>query len=1042
MIKKSKLFDIDSISQKTNVFGLNQGLVAKCVHEMFEHFDQNVLLLVNYNSDINELYNELVVYTDDILTFPMDNFWLKKVDAISPEFMQERYDTLVNLHKDRKKIVITSLEGYTHQLLNKDSYYDKSFIIKIGELITREKLESFLNDNLYDRVLNISRTGEYAIRGSVVDIFLEEYDDPIRIEFWGDEVESVRQFSVDTQRTTKILDEIKLFPNPDCFENDNTATIIDYVDGINLVVNADDINTRYINELNKEICFDKFNNKFFTFQEINDLNNSIHFQSEPITGFNSNIEEFITEVSNLTDDEYSVYISLDSKNQVDTIKEILPVSDKIFIDVFHVNSGFKFISNKVCLINSAEIFNKTVVKKKYRNKFKFSNQLNSIDSIVKGDYVVHDTHGIGKYNGIKTIESEINGEKITKDFFEIEYKKSDKLFVPIEQISYLQKYSSESSFVPKLNSLGSGEFEKTKAKIKERMKEIAEKLLVIYSKREQAVGFSCKKDSIDQEVFEAEFEFDETEDQKTSIMEIKRDMESKYPMDRLLCGDVGFGKTEVAFRAAFKAMDNNKQVIYICPTTILSIQQYSSAISRFSNVPVNIELLNRFTTQKKRSEILEGLKKGGIDFVIGTHSLLNDKIAYKDLGLLIIDEEQRFGVEQKEKIKELKSEVDVLSMSATPIPRTLQMSLTGIRKMSVINTAPTNRFPIQTYVVAYNESIIIEAIKNEISRKGQVFILCNKISDHPKIAKIIKQHDESIKVINANGKMSRDMLEEIFFNFTNHEYQVLIATTIIETGINVPNANTLIILEANMFGLAQLYQIRGRIGRSDRIGYAYLMYNPGKVLTESSKQRLEAIKNFTSLGSGFKIASRDLSIRGAGDILGSDQAGFIDNIGLSLYMKLLKEVANGSEEIQEKKYDVTNYSKYIPEHYVNNDEYKLELHQKISNIKNKEEYDKIHNEILDLYGKLPIEIEKYMKDKLFEVDLQEFGVFKINEGKYEVIVYINIINLDGAKLLESVTKCDRNIKISSGVKHVEIKFNLNRHKNWKKMLQEIIKSYN
>ncbi|MDE5587309.1 MAG: transcription-repair coupling factor, partial [Bacilli bacterium] len=617
--------------------------------------------------------------------------------------------------------------------------------------------------------------------------------------------------------------------------------------------------------------------------------------------------------------------------------------------------------------------------------------------------VVHNVHGIGVYNGIHTITQ----FGLMKDYLEILYAGKDKLYIPVEKIDLISKFSGNEGVVPKINKLGGSDWNKVKARVKNKIHDIADKLLRLYAEREMKKGFAFSPDGEFQESFEESFEYQETKDQLIAIDQIKHDMESSVPMDRLLCGDVGYGKTEVAFRAIFKAVMDSKQVLYLCPTTILSSQHYHNALIRFSNFPVRIALLNRFTTPKEKKRIIEGLKDGSVDVVIGTHRLLSDDIKPKDLGLLVIDEEQRFGVTHKEKIKEYKSNVDVLTLTATPIPRTLQMSMVGIRSLSLIETPPVDRYPVQTYVIEENNQIIKDAIYKELSRNGQVFLLYNRVETIEKKAMDIGRLVPEAKIICAHGQLSKEELEDRMAAFINHEYDILLCTTIIETGIDIPNVNTLIVLNADCFGLSQLYQIRGRVGRSNKIAYAYLMYNPQKMLTETAVKRLSAIKDFTELGSGFSIATRDLSIRGAGDILGSEQAGFIDTVGIDLYLKLLNdevEKLKGNpikeEEIQNEK-PLLDVSTHISDTYTDDDNLKIEIHRKINEIDSYEKLQEVKAEIEDRFGKVNEDMLIYMYEEWFEKMAKYWQIEKIQKTRNSLELYFSpemTMKIDGEQL--------------------------------------------
>ena len=606
-----------------------------------------------------------------------------------------------------------------------------------------------------------------------------------------------------------------------------------------------------------------------------------------------------------------------------------------------------------------------------------------------GDYVVHDSHGIGVYNGIKTLSK----NNMLQDYIEVLYADNDKLYIPASKIELISKYTGKEGYAPKINSLNSTAWEKTKQRVKEKIRYEASRLLKVQAERSLKKGFAYSKDSEMQTLFENEFIYDLTPDQIRAISEIKKDMESDVPMDRILCGDVGYGKTEVAFRAAFKAINDSKQVLYLCPTTLLSKQQYENAVERFKNYPVKIGILNRFTPKKREEQILKDLENGNIDFVIGTHRLLSNDIKPKDLGLLIVDEEQRFGVAHKEKLKEFKSNIDILTLTATPIPRTMQMAMVGLRNLSLIETPPKNRHAVLTYVLEENNKIVKDIIYKEMSRDGQVFILYNKVETIENKVKELQKLVPDARIVYAHGRLPKNELEDIMNRFVNKEYDCLVCTTIIETGIDIPNANSLIIYDASNFGLSQLYQIRGRVGRSERTAYAYLMYNKNKTLTENAIKRLKVIKEFTELGSGFNIAARDLSIRGAGDILGAEQAGFIDAVGIELYMKMLNneiKILKGEkvEEVQEKTIPLIEVNNHIDNSYVTEEELKLTIHKMINNITNITSYNDVKKELEDRFGKLDNNMIIYMNEELFESYLRKLeGKIFINNDLFIEIIF-------------------------------------------------------
>lgn len=702
--------------------------------------------------------------------------------------------------------------------------------------------------------------------------------------------------------------------------------------------------------------------------------------------------------------------------------------------------GFVCVDEKISVYTSKEIFRVKTKQTRYANKFKEAEVLHDYMELVPGDYVVHNQHGVGKYMGI--VNKEMDG--IHKDFLNIAYKGNDVLLVPLEQFRLIRKFMSKEGASPKLNKLGSGDWEKTKSKVSAKVAELADRLIALYSLREDHIGYAFSKDSPFQTQFEDDFEYELTRDQEKAVMEIKRDMESNKPMDRLLCGDVGFGKTEVAIRASFKAVLDHKQVAFLCPTTILSLQHYKTFIKRFKNYPVNIAVLNRFISTKEVSQIKKDLANGNIDILIGTHRILSKDIHFKDLGFLVIDEEQRFGVEHKEKIKELRSSVDVLSMSATPIPRTLQMSLIGIRALSQLETPPLNRMPVQTYVIEKDYKVIKEIIQRELSRDGQVFYLYNNVNEIYNVAARLRKELPDVEIGVAHGKMNKDEIEDVMLQFTDNVYQILVCTTIIETGIDIPNANTIIIDQADHFGLSQLYQIKGRVGRSDRLAYAYLMYSPQKQLSEIAMKRLKSIKEFTQLGSGYKIAMRDLTIRGAGDMLGPQQAGFIDTVGMDMYIEMLNHAIaerKGETIPQEKimKKANTKVDAYIPSQFAPEDYEKITLYQRIDTIETKRELLEFMEEIEDNYGKLPASVTMLFEKKRLDILINEPHVedFKELPQQIQLIFTEEWSNqIDGVKLFEMMTTLCKDAQIRYANKKITMK--LPKRKSWLALVIEIL----
>ena len=670
--------------------------------------------------------------------------------------------------------------------------------------------------------------------------------------------------------------------------------------------------------------------------------------------------------------------------------------------VGNLSTGIELMEEKTVILTAHELFGEVNVSKAKYFRFKDAKTLRNFQELNVGDYVVHDSYGIGQYLGIKTLD--VKGYH--KDYLYVAYAGDDTLYIPVEQFKMIRKYASSDGKVPMIHALGSSKWAKAKQRAKNKIDDIADQLIELYAARMSSPGFSFSKDNELQIDFENQFGYELTKDQQRSVDEIKMDMEKPQPMDRLLCGDVGFGKTEVALRGAFKAILDHKQVAFLCPTTILSMQHFKTATERFKNFPVEIALLNRFTSSKEKKRILKEVKEGKIDLLIGTHRILSKDVQFSDLGLLVIDEEQRFGVKQKEKIKEYRETIDVLSLSATPIPRTLQMSLMGIRGLSKIDTPPKNRLPVQTYVVEKNDTLIKQVIERELARDGQVFYLYNHTDRIANVAYKIASTVPNAKVAIGHGQMDKNELEDVMLRFMNKEFNVLICTTIIETGIDIPNANTMIVEDADKFGLAQLYQIRGRVGRSERGAYAYLLYKKDKAIQDDALKRLKAIKEFTELGSGYKIAMRDLSIRGSGDILGGRQAGFIDDIGFEMYMKILQDAINVRMHKEEKPEENiknlnVNVDGYIPNDYVESDYEKLELYQRLDEAKTMSELNSLKAEFDDYYGNLPEAIQALIEKRKLEI-LSHYSIIediKDHGKKLEIIFSSNAFEIiSGDKL--------------------------------------------
>ena len=988
--------------------------------------------------------------------------------AISGQFKKERLSTIKSIIQNKPKIIVTHVLGCLKPNVERSEF--ASYIKKIqkSDLID---VDCFIKDLVcmgYKKAAITLSEGEFSVRGEVIDVYGICQENPIRINLFDNEIEKIRYFDKETQRSINEISSIEIFPfnevvyddkeinelssiltkmgNIKVFERDledlknyqnverinkylyllkgKVDSILDYLD--DKVIIYDDIS-----RLNK--AYEQIENDLMHYLEDSDIPSKsgllfnidyyslfVYFYKQmfcsefkqslkdikldkiyeikgfSVVSYDSDLRRLVSE---LKDDYAKTYVLCIKDEKKKIVLEVLKEFNVSFIEckridqikenqvnIIDISNAISFgFYNDIEVITEKELFPKIKKKfAKYRSDDE-SAKYESKDDLVVGDYVVHYDYGIGKYLGIETIEL----NKTKNDYLVIQYENMP-LYVPVEKFNMLEKYRASEGVTPKLTRIGNKEWEKKKAKIKEKVDSIAKDLIDLQVEREAQKGFVYQKDNEFQALFEEGFEFEETKDQKKIIEIVKKEMEEGLVVDRLICGDVGFGKTEIAMRAAFKAVYSGKQVAYLAPTTILTRQHYYTFKERFEKFGIKVELLNRLVSEKEQRRVIEELKNGSVDVVIGTHRLLSSDVVFKDLGLLIIDEEQRFGVVHKEAIKKLKTNINVLTLSATPIPRTLQMAVMGVRQLSLIETPPLDRHPIQTYVLEYNDAIIKEAIYRELGRGGQVFYLHNRISDIELVYRKIRRLVPEARVCIGHGQMNKDDLEDTVQSFIDREYDVLLCTTIIETGIDIPNSNTLIIDDADKLGLAQLYQIRGRVGRSDKIAYAYLTYKANKVLTETEAKRLNAIKEYTTLGSGYKIAMRDLAIRGAGDILGKEQSGYIDSIGLDMYMKLLDDAIKerkGVKKAEEVNYSV-DISKHVSKDYVSDDAIRIEIHKEISRIESLENKNELILEFTDRFGKLSREILMYIEEKYMESLFKKYQISNIFENKNVVTVII------------------------------------------------------
>lgn len=1078
--QKQVLQCIDSFKTKQNILITNSQINHNYLLTLikYEQSDSSVIFVAE------NLYKATLAYESFCDLIGMENVNLYVTDeiiavealAISNEFKLERLHTLNSILHKQKKIIVTYISSVLRPLPSKDIYMNNIISIQKGDIIDVNDFVKRLNMIGYRRCPSTAKTGDFSVRGEVIDIYPINSNEPYRIDFFDNEVEYIKTFNVNTQMSINKINNIEIFPLAELIYeyNDNIINNIkkDLPQDIDISILENDLldienynnsekTYKYIKYIyqdiytlfdylpNSTIIIDEYNLIKESYQnienEINDyiaskkeyhhldlvflsdfnelisndlqkiyitsfrksmnnikLDQIISIDGKDIVSYNNNLK-YLVEDLRTSNNTYILALSKDV--YINIVKETLNVNNIVFNDNELIqNNKINIIKTKNFIsfgfINGIEVLteemiykkNKSVISK-YRSVYQNTTPLNSKEDLKPGDYIVHYDYGIGQYKGIESVE--LKG--MTNDYLSIKFANMD-LYVPIERINLIEKYLGSEGSVPALSNIGTKEWEKRKKKVQEKVESIAEDLINLQAEREKTKGFVYRKDDEIQELFERDFEYDPTPDQLKAINEIKLDMENGKIIDRLVCGDVGYGKTEVAIRIAMKTVLNGKQVAYLAPTTILTRQHFQTFKQRFDTYGVKVELLNRLVSKKKQDEIIDRLKKRDIDIVIGTHSLLSEKIKFNDLGLLIIDEEQRFGVTHKEKIKKIKANVNVITLTATPIPRTLQMSIMGVRQLSLMETPPQNRYPVQTYVLEYNDAVVRGAIYREIGRGGQVFYMHNRIEDLDLIYHKLQRIVPNAKIIMAHGAMSHNELEDSIQAFIDHEYDVLLCTTIIETGIDIPNTNTLIVDMADRLGLAQMYQIRGRVGRSTRVSYAYFMFERNKVLTETSSKRLQAIKEFTTLGSGYKIAVRDLAIRGAGDILGKEQSGFIDTIGLDLYMRMLndaiKKLKGEKEETEKAATYKINISKHVSDKYVTDDDIKIYIHKEIKHINNLKEKEQVEKELEDRFGTLTKEIKIYINKQYMESLAKKVEVESINEKD----VYVDVTFVANARI--------------------------------------------
>lgn len=1131
--------------------GLSSVGKIQLVEATKEYTNKNICLVTYNELQARKIVQDLKYFSSNVFYFPKREIASYDYVAESKDLPYERIETLNKIfeqdknNKSAKIIVVTTIEAIMQKMITKKDIYQNILEFKLGKSFDLDKLKQSLIHLGYERSDIVDGKGQFSVRGGILDIGTTKTQG-IRIEFWGDEVDSIRSFSITSQRTNKMLEEARIYPshelivtknlekiceeiiakekNEDVLDDveliksgnyiskidkyfdsfyDEKCSFLDYFDENYLLCidDIDKINARQenilkdnnqlietllekqravpnaINNISKVNLEEKEGTAIYLYESdllqnskpVKFSKNVFNFKYRDLHFFKSELNILAQDIKKAIEENKNVIILSGNESGAKKVEALLEqeninykyfekledAQEKIYknsikselqnkrvvISNGTLSSGFECYDLNLVVITGEDFINKQQKKRKSTDAFKQGEKVVFAD-LRAGDYIVHKTQGIGIYIGVNTITT-VDG--ITKDYIKIKYKNDDVLYVPTDMLDNIRKFIGGGEAEPKLNRLGSKEWENTKARVKSNLREVARDLLELYAKRQNAKGYMFSKDTPWQKQFEDSFPYNETDDQLRCIEEVKKDMESDKPMDRLLCGDVGYGKTEVAIRAAFKAVMDQKQVAYLVPTTILANQQYEEFKSRMSEFAVNVELLNRFRTKKEQEEVIRKLKLGEVDVVVGTHRILSKDVEFKDLGLLIVDEEHRFGVKDKEKIKKIKENIDVLTMTATPIPRTLHMSIVGIRDMSVIYEPPQNRKPVQTYVLEYDDEIIKEAITKELERNGQVFYLFNNVE------RIIRKADEISKLVPeakvefAHGKMTGNEIESIMQDFIEHKIDVLVCTTILESGIDIPNANTIIVENADRLGLAQLYQIRGRVGRADKQGYAYITYRRDKLLSEVADKRLKAIKEFTEFGSGFKIAMRDLEIRGAGSLLGEIQSGHMEQVGYDTYCKLLDEVVKEMQGItvkQEKDIQIDiNLSSYIPENYIEDTAQKIEIYQDIALCRNDKDIEDVIDEIIDRYGSMPQEVENLIEIARIKILCRTANVLKITQKTDAVVFYLDKdnIKIDEKIINTLVEKYGPKLKFSQGVEpYITLKMSSKDEMEIIRMIKELL----
>lgn len=999
------LAEFEQIKEKSKT---NKGIlqVSGCMESQKSHLMYGLsgiapyrLILAEDERRAREIYEDYRFYDRKVYSYPAKDLLFFQADIHGNLLIRQRMKVIKALLEEKELTVVTSIDGCMDFLESLEKIKEQLIHYESDSTVDIEQLKNQLVALGYERVGQVEMPGQFSVRGGIVDIYCLTEENPWRIELWGDEIDSIRSFDPESQRSLENLEELTIYPAVEHIGDKDMVSFLDYFPEERTIIFLDEPNRltekggaveeeyrqsrmhreekgsrnlpenwlcsfeQLQKELNKRNCISvcalepkqagwKVREKFY-------------LEIKSISAYNNSFELLVKDLHQYKKQGYRIALLSGSRTRAERLakdlqeeglaafygqdydREICP--GEIMVVYGHAKKGFEYPLIKFAVMTESDIFGQEQKKKKKRNYS--GSRIQNFAELSIGDFVVHEKHGLGIYRGIEKVEV----DRIVKDYIKIEYRGGSNLYIPATQLDCLQKYSgADASKAPKLNKLGTQEWNKTKSKVRGAVKNIAKELVELYAVRQEKEGYVCGPDTVWQREFEEMFPYEETEDQLSAIEDAKRDMESTRIMDRLICGDVGYGKTEVALRAAFKEVQESRQVAYLAPTTILAQQIYNTFVQRMKEFPVRVELLCRFRTPAQQKKAIEDLKKGQVDMIIGTHRILSKDVQFKNLGLLIVDEEQRFGVTHKEKIKQLKKDVDVLTLTATPIPRTLHMSLIGIRDMSVLEEPPMDRMPIQTYVMEYDEETVREAINRELRRGGQVYYVYNRVTDIADVALRIAKLVPDARVDFAHGQMSERELENVMYSFVNGDIDVLVSTTIIETGLDISNVNTMIIHDSDRYGLSQLYQLRGRIGRSNRTAYAFLMYRKNVMLKETAEKRLAAIREYTDLGSGFKIAMRDLELRGAGNLLGAQQHGHMNAVGYDLYCKMLNEAvkeAKGIHTMEDFETSVDlNVDAYIPDSYISNEFQKLDIYKRIAGIETQQDYDDMLEELLDRFG--------------------------------------------------------------------------------------------